>query len=86
MGVDNIIGGAGELLLRLFGKYFSCAFCMVLVGLSVYWPSMRSLWMGVLVPTDTFILVIVYEHNGNALLEYKDRNTTQSDKCASTMH
>jgi hypothetical protein len=49
MGVDNIIGGAGELLLRLFGKYFPCAFCMVVVGLSVYWPSMRSLWMGVLV-------------------------------------
>jgi hypothetical protein len=24
------------------------------------------------IPTDTFILVIVYEHNGNVLLEYKD--------------
>jgi hypothetical protein len=43
MGVDNIMGGAGELLIGLFGKYFSCAFCMMLVGLSVYWPSMRSL-------------------------------------------
>jgi hypothetical protein len=27
------------------------------------------------IPTDTFILVIVYEHNGNALLEYKDHFT-----------
>jgi hypothetical protein len=30
-------------------EYSSCAFCMVLVGLSVYSPSVRSLWMGVLV-------------------------------------
>jgi hypothetical protein len=27
------------------------------------------------IPTDTFILVIVYEHNENALLEYKDDKT-----------
>jgi hypothetical protein len=24
------------------------------------------------IPKDTFILVIVYEHNGNVLLEYKE--------------
>jgi hypothetical protein len=49
MGVVNIIVGAGELLFMFFEIYFSCSFCLVLVGLSVYSPSMRSWWMGVLV-------------------------------------
>jgi hypothetical protein len=35
-------------LLGLFGKYYFES-CTVLVGLSVYWPSMHSLWMEVLV-------------------------------------
>jgi hypothetical protein len=30
------------------------------------------------IPTDTFILVIVYEHNGNVLLEYKEQKQTLS--------
>jgi hypothetical protein len=36
--------GLGEMLLGL-----SCAFCMVLVGLSLYLAAMCSLWMEVLV-------------------------------------
>jgi antitoxin component YwqK of YwqJK toxin-antitoxin module len=30
------------------------------------------------IPTDTFILVTVYEQNGNALLEYKDKEKLTS--------
>jgi hypothetical protein len=47
--LSNCIGGAGEMLLRVFGDTCPYAFCTVLFGLSVYWPSVRSLWMGVLV-------------------------------------
>jgi hypothetical protein len=47
MGLSNFIGGAWWDVAQVVWKYFLCAFCMVLVGLSVYSSSMRSLWMGV---------------------------------------
>jgi hypothetical protein len=47
--LSNFIGGAWWDVAQFVWKYSSCAFCMVLVGLSAYSLSMCSLWMGVLV-------------------------------------
>jgi hypothetical protein len=47
--LSNFIGGAWWDVAQFVWKYSSCAFCVVLVGLSAYSLSMCSLWMGVLV-------------------------------------
>jgi hypothetical protein len=53
MGLLNVLGGAWWDVAQVVWKCSSCAFCMVLVGLSVYSPSVHSLWMGVLKCTNT---------------------------------